>query len=206
MALSNLPHVDRVAIQTNLAGRLDWVERCDKARLALWATFHPSQVERAEFVARCRELDRRGVRFSVGIVGLKEHLGEAEALRRELPPHVYLWINAYKRVPDYYNAHELQQFAAVDPLFPINNQRHPSRGQACRCGHTVISVDGDGTARRCHPIAACHSPARPRSRQPPTSRASSRSRANWAYRSPRHASPPIAGPRARWRPAPSSRS
>jgi hypothetical protein len=47
-------------------------------------------------------------------------------------------------------------------LFPINNQRHPCRGQACRGGHTVISVDGDVTARPCHfvrtPIANLYSP------------------------------------------------
>ena len=44
------------------------------------------------------------MRFSVGVVGLKEHFGEIEALRRELPPDVYLWVNAYKREPDYYTA------------------------------------------------------------------------------------------------------
>src|SRR5688572_32770434 len=38
--LSHLPHVSRVAIQTNLSCRLDWVEECDKNRLALWATYH----------------------------------------------------------------------------------------------------------------------------------------------------------------------
>jgi MoaA/NifB/PqqE/SkfB family radical SAM enzyme len=148
--LTNLPHVEKAAIQTNLSCRLDWVEACDKRRLGLWATFHPSQVARARFVAKCHELDRRGVRFSVGVVGLKEHAEEIDALRRELPPHIYLWINAYKDEPDYYGAADLQRFAAIDPLFPINTQRHPSLGRACRCGESVISVDGDGTMRRCH--------------------------------------------------------
>ena len=41
-------------------------------------------------------------RFSVGVVGLKEHVAEIAALRAELPPAVYLWVNAYKREPDYY--------------------------------------------------------------------------------------------------------
>ena len=92
----------------------------------------------------------RGVRFSVGIVGLKEHLDEAQALRRELPPHVYLWINAYKREPDYYSSDELRHFEAIDPLFPINTVRHPSLGRSCRAGRSVIAVDGEGTIRRCH--------------------------------------------------------
>jgi len=148
--LTRMPNFDKAAIQTNLSCRLEWVEECDRSKLGLWATFHPTQVPRARFLDRCRELDRRGVRFSVGVVGMKEHAAEIEALRRELPPHVYLWINAYKRVPDYYSAGEIARLTAIDPFFPINNQRHPSLGRACRCGNTVISVDGDGTMRRCH--------------------------------------------------------
>jgi hypothetical protein len=148
--LTNMRHVRRAAIQTNLSCRLDWVEACDRRRLALWTTFHPTEVARGVFLARCLELDRRGVRFSVGVVGLKEHADVIEALRRELPAHVYLWINAYKDRPDYYLDDETQRFTAIDPLFPVNNARHPSRGRPCRAGHTVIAVDGDGTIRRCH--------------------------------------------------------
>lgn len=148
--LTNLPQVEKVAIQTNLSCRLDWTETCDKGKLGLWATYHPSQVVRPRFLARCRELDARGVRYSVGVVGLKEHASEIDALRQELPPHVYLWINAYKRVPDYYSSEDIDRFTGIDPLFPINNMRHPSLGHACHAGETVISVDGDGTMRRCH--------------------------------------------------------
>jgi MoaA/NifB/PqqE/SkfB family radical SAM enzyme len=147
---TRLPHVARAAIQTNLSCGLDWVEECDKERLALWATFHPSEVDRARFVAQCLELDRRGVRFSVGAVGLKKNLEEIAALRRELPEHVYVWVNAYKRQPDYYAEEDVRRWEAIDPLFPVNTQHHPSLGQSCRCGTSVISVDGDGTMRRCH--------------------------------------------------------
>src|SRR5262249_37765869 len=45
---------------------------------------------------------------------------------------------------------EAQRFTAIDPLFPVNQVRHPSRGRPCRAGHTVIALDGDGTIRRCH--------------------------------------------------------
>jgi MoaA/NifB/PqqE/SkfB family radical SAM enzyme len=148
--LTALPHVRRAAIQTNLSCPLDWVEECDKNRLALWTTYHPGEVERARFVAKCQELDRRGVRFSVGVVGLKENAEAIAALRCELPPHVYLWINAYKDRPDYYGDDDVRRFTAVDPLFPINNVRHASLGKACRAGDSVISVDGDGVIRRCH--------------------------------------------------------
>jgi MoaA/NifB/PqqE/SkfB family radical SAM enzyme len=148
--LTSLPHLTKAAIQTNLSCRLEWVEACDKAKLGIWATYHPSQTRRERFLARCLDLDRRGVRFSVGMVGMKEHAGEIEAMRRALPQHIYLWVNAYKRRPDYYTAEEVRRLTAIDPLFPLNNQYHPSAGRACRAGHTVISVDGDGTMRRCH--------------------------------------------------------
>src|SRR5262249_11045739 len=82
--LSHLSHVDRVAIQTNLAARLSFVEDADRDTVALWATYHPGQVSRARFLDRCRYLDRVGVRYSVGVVGLPEHLPEAAALRTAL--------------------------------------------------------------------------------------------------------------------------
>lgn len=148
--LTHLPQVVRAAVQTNLSCGLNWVEDCDRSRLALWTTFHPTEISRPRFLAKCRELDRRGVRFSVGVVGLREHFTDIQALRDELPPHIYLWINAYKDQPDYYQPGEAEWLTAIDPLFPVNNQRHPSLGRACRAGHTVVSVDGDGTVRRCH--------------------------------------------------------
>lgn len=160
--LTQLPHVRRAAIQTNLSCRLDWVESCDKRKLGLWTTFHPTEVSRARFVARCRELNERRIRFSVGVVGLKEHLCEIEALRRELPAGIYLWVNAYKRAPDYYSPEEIDRLEGIDPLFPLNNQHHASLGHPCRAGFSVISVDGEGTMRRCHfirePIGNLYSP------------------------------------------------
>ncbi len=148
--LTRLPQVHKAAIQTNISCKLDWVEQCDKAKLALWCTFHPGETTRERFLAKCHELLARGVRFSVGVVGLKEHLAEIEALRAKLPAEVYLWVNAYKREPDYYTPEMLAELERIDPLFPLNNQYHASRGEACRAGSSVISVDGDGTVRRCH--------------------------------------------------------
>lgn len=152
--LTNMPNVVKAAIQTNLSCKLNWVESCDKDKLALWATYHPTEITRQKFLAQCLNLVDRGVRFSVGVVGLKEHTDEIEALRRELPADVYLWINAYKRVTNYYDEQMLTRFERVDPLFRINTHYHPSQGKACRAGDTVISVDGEGQIRRCHFIKA----------------------------------------------------
>lgn len=148
--LTRMPNVAKAAIQTNLSCKLGWVEECDKAKLALWCTFHPGETTRDRFLARCAELRERGVRFSVGVVGLREHLADIRALRAELPPDVYLWVNAYKREADYYPPEMLADLTRIDPLFPVNNTYHASRGEPCRAGVTVISVDGAGDVRRCH--------------------------------------------------------
>jgi MoaA/NifB/PqqE/SkfB family radical SAM enzyme len=148
--LTRMPHVRKVAIQTNLSCRLDWVEACDKTKLALWCTFHPTETTRDRFLTQCRGLLDRGVRFSVGAVGMREHLDEIARLRESLPPEVYLWVNAYKREPDYYSAEMIEDLTRIDPLFPLNGRYHPSRGESCRAGRSVIAVDGDGTIRRCH--------------------------------------------------------
>jgi MoaA/NifB/PqqE/SkfB family radical SAM enzyme len=152
--LSHLPQVARVAAQTNLSCDLGWLDDCDRTRLALWATFHPSETDRPAFLAKCLDLDRRGVRFSVGVVGLRQHFADIRELSLELPPHIYLWVNAYKDRSDYYGADEVDWLTAIDPLFPVNNRRHPSLGRSCRAGQSVVSVDGGGTMRRCHFIAA----------------------------------------------------
>jgi MoaA/NifB/PqqE/SkfB family radical SAM enzyme len=160
--LSHMPQVRRVAAQTNLSFPLGWLSACDRERLALWCTYHPGEVTRDTFLTHCRDLDARGVRYSVGIVGLKEHFDEIEAVRRALDPQVYLWVNAYKRQEGYYAPAEIDRLAAVDPLFELNNQVWKSEGRSCRAGHAAITVDGDGTARRCHfikePIGNIYAP------------------------------------------------
>src|SRR5688500_17234138 len=78
--LTHLPHVKKVVFQTNLSTPVRWVSACDVTKLALWATYHPSQVSRERFLAQCAALDALGVRYSVGVVGLQEHMAEIEAL------------------------------------------------------------------------------------------------------------------------------
>ncbi len=146
--LSHLPHIRRVAIQTNLGGRTAWTAEADLDTLALWCTYHPGQTPFERFVAKSRRLAAEGVRHSVGVVGLPEHLDAARRLRTELPEQVYLWINAAEG--HQYTDAEAAEWAAVDPLFSWSRHAHPSAGRPCRTGESVISVDGDGTVRRCH--------------------------------------------------------
>jgi hypothetical protein len=162
VTLTHLSHVERAAIQTNLSCSLDWVRECRVESLALWTTFHPSQVAGESFVAKVRFLHTQGIRLSVGVVGLHENFDAIERLRRVIPPQVYLWINAFKRVPNYYTDEPMRWLTAIDPLFPINARQHPSRGESCGTGETSFTVDGAGIIRRCHfvgePLGSIASP------------------------------------------------
>jgi len=146
--LSHLPQITRAAVQTNLSAPLDWITTADPARLALWCTYHPEWTTLEAFLAKCRTLDAAGVRYSVGVVGQRAYHAAAVALRAGLPAETYVWINAVKALA--YTSDELAAWEAIDPLFRINAQRWPSLGRACGAGDRAISVDGDGTMRRCH--------------------------------------------------------
>jgi hypothetical protein len=146
--LSHLPHVARVAIQTNLAARVEWLASANTSVAALWATYHPGQVSLSQFLSRCRRLDELGVRYSVGVVGLPEHYDPAVELRSALPPAVYMWVNAAEG--HRYTAAEESRWTAIDPRFGDSVRPHRSLGLPCHAGETAISVVGDGTVRRCH--------------------------------------------------------
>ncbi|WP_329177494.1 STM4011 family radical SAM protein [Streptomyces sp. NBC_01477] len=150
--LSRLPHIRRVAIQTNLGARTNWLDDADLDTVALWCTYHPDQVPYERFRAACHDLAARGVRHSVGVVGLPEHLDAASRLRADLPEHVYLWVNAAEGRT--YTDAEADRWTALDPLFPYSRHPHRSAGLPCRTGESVISVDGGGTVRRCHFVRA----------------------------------------------------
>ena len=85
------------------------------------------------------------------MVGQREHHAAAVAIRAALPAETYVWINAVKSLG--YTDDEVADWRAIDPLFEINLQRYPSLGRACGAGERAITVDGDGTMRRCHFIA-----------------------------------------------------
>lgn len=148
--LSHFDNVEKVAIQTNLSCTLTWLKNANKDKIALWATYHPGQVTRAAFLEKCLQLDQAGITYSVGIVGFKETIEEIETVRELLPKEKYVWVNALKKKEDYYNTAEKERLIAIDPYVTYNMIHHDSKGKACRTGHTVISVDGDGNIYRCH--------------------------------------------------------
>ena len=146
--LSHLPHVTRVAAQTNLSCSLDWLADVNPERVALWCTYHPEWTSLEDFLAQTAQLDAAKVSYSVGVVGQREYAAAARALREALPESTYVWINAVKALA--YTPDEVALWTAIDPLFQINLTRWPSFGAACAAGERAITVDGDGTMRRCH--------------------------------------------------------
>lgn len=150
--LASLPHVRQVALQTNLSGPSGWLDNmAGLEKIGLWCTYHPDQTTLARFLARCARLDAMGVRYSVGVVAMNEHLDAIRALRAALPAHVYLWLNAYdRRGPLYYSVEDLAWLDAIDPWFAQNRRPSPSRGKPCLAGEASLSVDGDGELARCH--------------------------------------------------------
>lgn len=148
--LSHLPHVSRVAAQTNLSFALEWIGKADLDTLALWTTFHPDETSLEKFAEKSRRLTGMGVAHSVGVVGRKEALSAIGELRSTIDPGTYLWINAWKRQVDYYTAAEVATLSEIDPHFHFNTRPHPSLGRPCRAGEVAFTVDGHGDARRCH--------------------------------------------------------
>ncbi|MCP4148859.1 MAG: radical SAM protein, partial [bacterium] len=148
--LAGMPHVKKVAVQTNLSSPLEWLAGCEKGKVGIWATYHPGQVTQREFLMQCRRLDEKAISYSVGMVGIKEQIPEIRAMRKKLPESTYLWVNAYKEIPGYYSKGEVEQLEVVDPLFRYNLEGFKSRGRGCRCGEAVVSIYGDGTVKRCH--------------------------------------------------------
>jgi hypothetical protein len=73
-------------------------------------------------------------------------------MRSALADSVYLWVNAAEGHG--YDAASEAAWTELDPHFGYSVRPHDSRGHECSAGETVVSVQGDGTVRRCHFIPA----------------------------------------------------
>lgn len=147
--LSRLPIIVKIAAQTNLSFDVASLTEAKASRVGLWCTYHPSQVSADDFLAQCEQLDAIGIGYSVGMVASSDSYDAAVELRRRLPDHVYLWLNADKETPERYDESSIARWSEIDPHFRLNLPCYPSAGQPCRTGRTVLAVEGDGTARRC---------------------------------------------------------
>ncbi len=147
--LSHLSHVRQAAIQTNGSASWNWLSNAVAHRIGLWITWHPTEISAERFVAQLGPVLAAGVPCSVGCVGVPAHVSLIEDLRARLPAAVGMWINALKPLPAY-TADQIARLTRIDPHLHLTMKAHASRGQTCRTGRSVISIDGTGTIRRCH--------------------------------------------------------
>ncbi|MCU6708264.1 STM4011 family radical SAM protein [Paenibacillus sp. J5C_2022] len=149
-ALSHMPHVRKVVIQTNLSANVNWTDTLHREKAAFWVTYHPGQCKEEAFVAQCTELYKQGISFSVGTVGVRSAFEAIASIRRRLPQDVYVWVNAFKDVPDYYTVEEAEELRRLDPLFDLNRADYDSLGKRCMAGEDVFYVLGSGRVKRCY--------------------------------------------------------
>lgn len=112
--LSWLPHVLKVVVQTNLSSPTHWLMATNRDKVALWTSFHPSEISLEKFITSTKKLDIMNINYSVGVVGKKESQTIVKKLRKKLNPNTYFWINAYKDISDYYSQTDQQFFTDID--------------------------------------------------------------------------------------------
>ena len=119
--LSALPQVQAVGIQTNLSLEPESFlqilrQRGNAAKVRLWATYHAEMTTRAGFVAKVKRLAAE-VAIAAGMVATPEKEEEIRALRAELPPQIYLWLNAMDRRKAAFSQPVIERLREVDPMF-----------------------------------------------------------------------------------------
>lgn len=165
--LASLEIVAYVSIQTNLSFD-DKVFRdkivmsgVDKGKLKLWASYHPSMVSSENFAYKANEMGKL-IDISVGMVAV---IGERESileLKKQLSPHIYLWLNAQARRKGSYDKVEILALQKIDPffLYEFNTIRHHC-GEAkslegvrhydtCQGGESSCFIEANGDVLPCH--------------------------------------------------------
>lgn len=151
--VSALPWVDAAGAQTNLgfeaAGSMRVFAENGGVfkKLRLWATFHPEMTTVQAFVKSCRKLRETGIQISAGAVGVPEHAGLLQQLRKELPKDIYMWVNRMDGLGRAYTTEEIQVFSSIDPYFYRELQPHPADVSQCRGRYFA---EGDGRLRLCN--------------------------------------------------------
>ncbi|MGL4668336.1 MAG: STM4011 family radical SAM protein [Saezia sp.] len=150
LELAALPHVEQVAIQTNLNIPLEWLKNAPENKLSLWCSYHPTQTTQEAFLENCKQLQAMNVPFSVGMVAMRDQFAQIESMRAALPKDIYLWLNANNDVgPHYYSPEEINWLQSIDPWFSYSVTHRASHGCACYAGEKSIAVDREGNITRC---------------------------------------------------------
>lgn len=154
--LSRSVHIEAVGAQSNFSFPLEQMLRVfdqaggQRGKLRLWGTFHPEMISVDDFLNQCYRVQSEGVLFSVGVVGVPEHLELIRVLRKGLDERIYLWINKMDGLHRPYTVEEIQAFLELDEYFELELIHH--RAEAEQCSGAVM-VRGDGSIFPCN---LCH--------------------------------------------------
>lgn len=106
-----------------------------RAKLSVWATFHPEMTTVDEFVSKCHRLRESNITVCAGAVGVPRNIQIIKELRDKLSPEVYLWINRMDGLKGNYSPEETKVFAQIDPFFGYELKNPEAAVQMCadRC-------------------------------------------------------------------------
>ena len=121
-----------------------------KEKMRLWGTFHPAMTETEDFLKQCSILQKAGILFCVGSVGVPENIDILNELRRRLDGCIYMWVNKMDGLGRRYREKEIQAFTAIDGYFELELRYF--RTDAKECDGSLV-VGGDGSIRPC---ILCH--------------------------------------------------
>lgn len=154
--LTSLEHMWAVGAQTNLSFSIEkMLELFEKAggnilKLRLWCTYHPSMTGMDKFLEQCERLDKKGIKFCIGTVGVPENIELITELRRKLPQKIYFWINRMDNLKRTYTEEEKRVFMKIDPYFSLELQEPKAEKTYCMGGEESVLIDEKGNLYPCH--------------------------------------------------------
>lgn len=151
--LSCLSCCDAVGCQTNLSFPVEKMiskfseNQGNVEKLRLWCTYHPAMTGKEDFLKQSQSLRDRGVKHCIGAVGNPENIQDIKALRRELPPEIYFWINRMDGLKRQYTSQEKKALEEIDPFFH-SELSYPAA--ACENCKNSWFVQADGRVTPCN--------------------------------------------------------
>lgn len=118
-----------------------------RAKLSVWATFHPEMTTVDAFVSKCHSLIENNILVCAGAVGAPDNIQILRELREKLSPAVYLWINRMDGLKRNYSPEETEAFVQIDPFFEYELRNPEAAVHMCtdRC-----FVEADGRIHTCN--------------------------------------------------------
>ncbi|WP_124067243.1 HAD hydrolase family protein [Clostridium sp. E02] len=121
--LTCLDGIDAVGAQTNLSFSITKSLKIFQAaggrmeKLKICAVYHPEMESISRFVRKCNKLFKEEISFSVGVIGIPEHMEIIKELRNKLPNKIYIWVDPVENAKSDYTEDECKAFQKMDSYF-----------------------------------------------------------------------------------------